>query len=163
MIRRRPPPPEVCPSVIRRGYEFAFEIDGLRIQAGGSAFTGQEWVYLNGERISQRRNRSAICQHDFVRDGRQYRIEFEMIKGFQGALACRLYRDGTLCKLAVATPQHLPWSGPLFGLALIVGLYLTDTGTVDVPWSYYLLTFLAAVILDIGYASRHIRVMELEV
>jgi hypothetical protein len=163
MIRRRRPLPAARPGMVRQGYAFQFELEGLRIQAGGSGFTGREWVCLNGERISQGRNRSRCSQHDFTHEDRQYRIEFELLSPLRGTLVCRLYRDGQLRRLAAATPQHPPWSGPLFGAALITGLYLTDTGTLAVPLTCYLLAFLATLALDIGYASRHIRVVELEV
>ena len=154
---------DLSPPVIRRGYDFLFEFNGLALRACGSSVTGQEYIYVNDDLVSGARNQSQLSTHEFMVEGDRYRVEFQVISKIEGVLVCRLYCNDKLARLFAAKPQQPPLVGPLGGIILFLALLINDTTTIQVSWIFVLALLAALIVISQVYAMRHIKIMELEV
>ncbi len=153
----------VSSPVIRNGYNFHFEFNGMSFRAGGSSVSGKEFVYVNDELVSSKRSQSTLSEHEFSVDGHNYKLEFEVLDKVKGELACRLYCDEKMVKLFAARPKRLFFTKPLFGVSVIVALLIHDNVITRLPMSYVLAFIALLVVIEIVYPMRHIWIMELEV
>ncbi len=149
--------------VIRKGYDFHFDYNGLAFRAGVSAITGREYVYVNEALVSTKKSRAELSTHDFTVSGTPYRIEFEVLSKVNASLACRLYCNNTLVKLFAATPKRLWLTKPLFAAGIILALLIHDAVVTAIPMTPVLAGLAALLALDVSYPMRHIQVMELGV
>ena len=150
-------------SVVRNGYDFQFEFNGLSFRAGGSSATGKEYVYVNDELVSEKRSMSVLSEHEFSLNNHNYKVEFEVLDKLKGELACRLYCDGKMVKLFAASPKRLFITKPLFAISVIVALLIHDGVISSIPMSYVLAFIGVLISIDVSYPMRHIFIMELEV
>ena len=153
----------VSKPVIRNGYDFRFEFNGLSFRAGGSSVSGKEFVYVNDELVSSKRSQSTLSEHEFSLNDNHYKLEFEVLDKAKGELACRLYCDDKLVKLFAARPKRLFITKPLFAISFIVALLIHDGVITRLPMSYVLAFIAVIVVIEIVYPMRHIWIMELEV
>jgi hypothetical protein len=153
----------VSKSVIRNGYNFHFEFDGLSFRAGGSSVSGKENVYVNDELVSSKRSMTTLSEHKFSVNGNNYKLEFEVLDKSKGELACRLYCEDKLVKLFAARPKRLFITKPLFAISVIVALLIHDDVITSLPMSYVLGFIAVLVAIEVIYPMRHIWIMELEV
>jgi hypothetical protein len=152
----------VSKPVIRNGYDFRFEFNGLSFRAGGSSVSGKETIYVNDELVSSHRSMSTLSEHEFSIDGNNYKLEFEVLDKSKGELACRLYCEDKMVKLFAAHPKRLFITKPLFGISVIVALLIHDSVITSLPLSYVLGFMALLVVIDVVYPIRHIWIMELE-
>ncbi len=81
---------------LRKGYRFYFTDNDDSIVAYGSALSGKEIVYLNGQVVSEIRSIRRSSEHHFSQNGINYRLRFTMTDLIRGTLECELYRDDEL-------------------------------------------------------------------
>ncbi|MBL1140807.1 MAG: hypothetical protein HND53_02145 [Proteobacteria bacterium] len=153
----------VSSPVIRNGYDFQFEFNGLSFRGGGSPLSGKEFVYVNDDLVSSKRSRSTLSKHEFSVDGNNYKLEFEVLDKSKGELACRLYYEDKLVKLFAAHPKRLFITKPLFAISVIVALLIHDDIITSLSLSYVLGFMALLVAIEVIYPLRHIWIMELEV
>ena len=149
--------------VIRNGYDFQFEFNGLSFRAGGSSASGKEYVYVNDELVSSKRSQSTLSEHAFSYNDNHYRLEFEVLNKLKGELACRLYCDDKLAKLFAARPKRLFLTKPVFAISFIVAFLIHDGIITRLPMNYVLAFIAMIVVIEVVYPMRHILIMELEV
>ncbi|MBL1140799.1 MAG: hypothetical protein HND53_02100 [Proteobacteria bacterium] len=153
----------VSKPIIRNGYKFQFEFNGLSFRAGGSSVSGKEAVYVNDELVSSKRSQSTLSEHEFSVDGNNYKLEFEVLDKSKGELACRLYCEDKLVKLFASHPKRLFFTKPLFGISVIVALLIHDDIITSLSLSH-VFSFMAVLLaIEVIYPMRHIWIMELEV
>ncbi len=153
----------VSTPVIRNGYDFQFEFNGLSFRAGGSSATGKEYVYVNDELISEKRSMSKLSEHPFAINNHNYKVEFDVLDKAKGELACRLYCEGKMVKLFAAHPKRLFITKPLFAISVFVALFILDGIITSLAMSYVLAFMAGLLVIDVVYPLRHIWIMELEV
>lgn len=81
--------------ILRNGYRFTFEEQGMEIKCWGSAFTGKEKVLLNGNLVSELRTvtkRQTV--HNFKVGDSTYEVELTVVSMLTGELHCVLIKDG---------------------------------------------------------------------
>jgi hypothetical protein len=149
--------------VIRNGYHFNFEFNGLFFRTGGSSTTGKEYVYVNDELMSEKRSRSILSEHSFSINNHHYKVEFEVLDKAKGELACRLYCDDKLVKLFAARPKRLFFTKPFFAISIIVALLIYDGVITGISLRDVLGFAGLLVAIDVIYPLWHIWIMELEV
>ncbi|NRA62386.1 MAG: hypothetical protein HRU25_16095 [Psychrobium sp.] len=92
-----------------QGFRFHFEDDGREIIATGSAFTGKEEIFVNGENVSDKRTVKVSSTHHFTIDEDQYELEFHMVKILTSELDCILIKNGTHLKTLKFQAIKSPW------------------------------------------------------
>ena len=81
-----------------RGYWFAFSDGNAEISAGGSAITGIEYIYVNGELVSEKRSLAKTSKHSFVIGDTNYEIVFHVINMLKSTMECSLLKNGEIVK-----------------------------------------------------------------
>jgi len=148
---------------VRRGFEFVFNINNDEIRAGGSMFSGSEYVYLNDKLISQTKTQDTLSSHEFIINNENYRIEFEIINKLTGVLCCRLYINNNQKRVMVATPLKSWFAGPLIFVIVLGGLILNDIYSLNLPIYYLIIILALATIAEIIYRYNHIQITDVSV
>jgi hypothetical protein len=73
---------------------FIFRDGETEIAAHGSAITGQERIFVNGELISEKRSISKTSEHQFSVNANIYKVIFLVPHILKGKLECSLIKDG---------------------------------------------------------------------
>lgn len=154
---------DIAPPILRKGYDFRFDYNGLAFRAGGSSVTGKEYVRVNDKLVSSKKNRASLSQHDITIEGNDYRIEFEVLSKTEASLACRLYCNNILVKLFAANPKRLRFTRPLFAVCIVLALLINDSVITAIPLGSVLALIAALVAIEIIYPMCHIRIVELAV
>ena len=87
---------------------FHFQDAGREIIATGTIFTGKEQVFVNGNKISNKRNMKFSSTHDFVIEEDKYEIEFKMVNFLANEIDCILIKNGTHLKTLKFQPLKKP-------------------------------------------------------
>lgn len=81
--------------VFKEGYRFQFELEDVAIECWGSALTGKEIVYIDGESVSEQRSIfSRQSLHKFQHNGDSYEVEYNVVKMMGGEVHCILIKNG---------------------------------------------------------------------
>jgi hypothetical protein len=72
-----------------------FDVDGITIEAGGSRWSGREYVRVEGRVVSERRSIGFSSRHRFSHGGHAYEVLFS-IQSMAGRMLVLLYRDGSV-------------------------------------------------------------------
>ena len=83
---------------ITNGFSFAFKEGNTEITAGGSVFTGKEYVYVNDDLVSQKKSYSKNSKHPFAFDNNNYEIQFLVTNILKGRMECSLLKNDKLIK-----------------------------------------------------------------
>ncbi len=78
----------------RHGYWFYFDIEGIKITAFGSAFSGKEIIFIDDDIVSECRSYRVSNGHKFEYQGSQYEVRFTMQNILTGNLICEVFKDG---------------------------------------------------------------------
>jgi len=156
----RPPATEID---IPTGYNFKFNIDGIEIKAGGSSFSGKEYVYLNNRLVSETRTHRKNSAHEFTLDGASYKIEFKMLNMIKGTLACSLFKDDILVKQYLATPRIIKDPGLVIGVVAAGILLFALADSFDLPIWVFGIAFIVAILVAQNHAIQHIEIKEVEI
>jgi len=161
-IRENPYKPPEAKIETTGGYNFSFNIDGIEIKAGGSSFSGKEYVYVNNELISETRTRKMNSGHEFTHNNINYKIEFEVINFLKGHIAFRIYRNDTLTKLYIAAPQI---NDPVIAIGVMIYAlaFLFGTEHMDLPWWAFWVALTPSVPVIMYHGLKHIEIRELEI
>lgn len=118
---------------LKHGYWFYFDDEGTQIAAHGSALSGKEAVFIDGEIASTKRSFSRKSTHDFQYQEHYYQVVFFMESMLKGTLSCSLYKDGNLVSATKKsyTTKNFPLKsfligtaiGAVFGYLLILFMY----------------------------------------
>jgi hypothetical protein len=79
---------------LSKGFWFIFRDGERQISAHGSAITGQEQIFVNGELISEKRSLSKTSEHQFTVNENIYKVIFFVPQILQGKMECSLIKDG---------------------------------------------------------------------
>jgi len=79
---------------LTNGFWFYFDVGEDQIAVHGSAWSGKEVVYFNDDPISETRNVKFRSEHEFKKNGKQYKIIFLVESMLKSNLRCALYVDG---------------------------------------------------------------------
>ncbi len=80
------------------GIRFVFFENENNIAIIGSAFSGKESVYFNGQVVSEKRNLKKNSKHQFTINNDEYEIEFTVPEIMKGKIECSLYINGRVIK-----------------------------------------------------------------
>ena len=83
---------------IIKGVWFIFQEEGHTIKVWVSSFSGKEKVYLNNELVSDKRSVGLKSEHDFMIDGVNYSVHFEVKNLIKGKLLCSLVKNKIIIK-----------------------------------------------------------------
>lgn len=103
------------------GYWYYFDIDGIKITAFGSGFSGKEIIYVNDDIVSEKRNYKFHSSHRIEVDGRHFEVSFEMKSMVTGELICCLFENGNL--IATETRAYIQ-GNMLSNKWTLLGLFL---------------------------------------
>lgn len=106
---------------LTQGYWFYFDDEGTQIAAHGSALSGKEIVFIDGEIASTKRSFRRKSNHDFEYKGRNYQIVFFMESILNGTLYCSLYKAGELLSTTSKSYSMKTFSWKTFLTAMAVG------------------------------------------
>lgn len=71
---------------LQLAFTFTFEHDGHTIVANASSLSGKEVITVDGIEVSRKRNLGLRSRHQFVVDGKEYTLRFDV----NGFLLCRV-------------------------------------------------------------------------
>ena len=80
--------------LIRKGYIFIFRDGDNEIEAHGSAYSGKETIYYNGDIVSEKRSMSFTSRHPFSVGEKSYRVTFGITSYLRGGVECSLHKNG---------------------------------------------------------------------
>lgn len=106
---------------LKHGYWFYFDDKGTQIAAHGSALSGKETVFIDGEIASTKRSLSRKSTHDFQYKGHNYQIVFFMGSVLKGTLSCSLYKEGELVTATTKSYSTQTFRWKIFFAAMAVG------------------------------------------
>lgn len=106
---------------LKHGYWFYFDHEGTQIAAHGSALSGQETVFMDGEVASTKRSFSRKSTHDFQYQGHNYQVVFFMESMLTGTLSCSLYKEGEFVSSTTKSYSMKAFSWTTFLTAMAVG------------------------------------------
>jgi hypothetical protein len=106
---------------LTNGYWFYFDEDGTQIVAHGSAFSGNEAVFIDGEMVSSKRSFKRKSSHDFQYKGHDYQVAFFMQSMLTGTLNCSLYKEGELVSSTTKSYSMKTFNWKTFFTAMAVG------------------------------------------
>ncbi len=81
-------------SLISKGYNFKFNVEGHEVHGWGSAKSGKEKVYLDGNLISSKWGLTKKSVHQFEVNNVSYEMEFNVVSLLTGELHCILIKNG---------------------------------------------------------------------
>ena len=83
---------------VTKGFWFVFE-DGINaIVAGGSGISGNEYIYVNGNLVSEQKSYSKISKHSFEVDNNSYEVDFFVPEILKGKIECTLSKNNKAIK-----------------------------------------------------------------
>ncbi len=85
---------------ITQGYWFFFDIDGKKVAAHGSSWSGRELVFIDDELVSDKRNYRFNSEHKFKIGERDCRLQFKVTNWLTGELVCSLFEEDALLATA---------------------------------------------------------------
>jgi uncharacterized membrane protein len=91
---------------LSKGFWFIFRDGEREIAAHGSAISGQERIFVNGELISEKRSLSKTSEHQFTVGNNTYIVMFLVPQILQGKMECSLIKDGRCIQAFRTYPQH---------------------------------------------------------
>jgi hypothetical protein len=77
-----------------KGFWFIFRDGDREIAAHGSALSGRERIFVNGQLVSEKRSLSMTSRHQFSWEENMYEIMFHIPRILAGRMECSLMKDG---------------------------------------------------------------------
>lgn len=77
-------------------YHFEFEHNGHTVTAKASSLTGKEEILVDTVSVSKKRNLGLSSRHEFVVDGTQYELHFNVTGFLFCRVECSLMADGNV-------------------------------------------------------------------
>ena len=93
---------------LTKGIWFVFRDNENTIIACGSVFSGKEYVYTNGELLSEKRSMKKRSEHYFKIDQTDYKAVFDVQNILTGRMICTLFRGNEIVKELLARSQFHP-------------------------------------------------------
>ena len=106
---------------LTQGYWFYFDDEGTQIAAHGSALSGKENVFIDGEIASTKRSFKRKSTHDFQYKGHNYQVVFFMESILTGTLSCSLYKNAELISATTKSYAMKTFNWQIFLTAMAVG------------------------------------------
>lgn len=106
---------------LKHGYWFYFDDEGTQIAAHGSAISGKETVFVDGEIASTKRSLGRKSTHDFQFKGLNYQIVFFMESIFTGTLSCSFYKNAELISATTKSYSLKTFNWKTFLTSMAVG------------------------------------------
>ncbi len=103
-----------------KGFWFIFEHENHEIKVGGSAISGKEWVYVDGELQSETRNLKKESIHKININGEELSIVFLVTSIIKGDLEVSL-----IYKKKIIKKYKTVYTGKFFSKKLLVALGLS--------------------------------------
>lgn len=107
--------------VLKDGYRFEFKDGDDTIECWGSGKSGDESVFVNGEKVSGFRNlfkRKSL--HTFQHKGHDYEVEFNMVSIIRAELHCILIKDGVHFQTKKFVPTTIATNKPMSVKTLLI-------------------------------------------
>jgi len=111
-------------SIFKNGYWFYFDLDGVKITAFGSAWTGKEVIFAGEEIVSLKRSFRKLSEHIIQVDTDQYRIQFVTINIWTGELSCQLFKNDVHLQTLTKAFLSAGWTKKHVGILFITGFIL---------------------------------------
>lgn len=108
--------------LVRKGYIFSFRDGDNEIEAQGSAITGKEKVYFNGDIVSEKWNWSFTSRHQFMVGENSYRVTFGITSYLRGGVECSLHKNGRKLGHEEQIMYQGSWAKILTTLFLFMGV-----------------------------------------
>lgn len=88
---------------------FEFEVDGKKLKAIGSSFSGKERVFIDDVLVSEKRSYAKNSRHNFKVGDKDYIVEFKLPNLLKAELFCNVYINEQLIagKVATMNAKHL--------------------------------------------------------
>jgi len=124
---------------LKDGFWYEFTDGDDEIAVHGSAWSGQETIYFNDEKVAEKRNLTSLKEeHIFEKDGHTYRVQLITTSLLKMQVMCQVWKDdvmlGSQTKglITKVDSRKLFWGGLLFvlaffGLGYIVGAIAAGT------------------------------------
>lgn len=106
---------------LKHGYWFYFEDEGTQIVAHGSALSGKEAVFIDGEIASTKRSFKRKSSLEFQCQGHNYQVVFFMESILTGTVSCSLYKEGELVSSTTKSYTTKTFYWKTFFTAMAVG------------------------------------------
>jgi len=123
---------------ITKGYWFYFQDGENEIAVFGSGWSGKEIVYFNDDPVSEDRNIRFKSTHEFTKNGKHYRIVYEVVSMMTGEVNCQLFIDDVLTdeqnKAVVVKKGKAGWGTILF--MFLVGMAFGYTAVNLIMWLF---------------------------
>jgi hypothetical protein len=123
-----------------KGYWFIFKDGDQLIAANGSALTGQERIFVNGQLVSKKRTLNLTSIHSFSWEENVYDVKFYMPRLLAGKLDCSLTKNGVLIECLKTSYKFKSRIPKIISAAVVGGLLGFFT-------AYYYLPFWPLIIL----------------
>jgi len=79
-----------------KGYWWHFEDGDDDITVHCSTFSGQEWVYINDELVSENLGLTFNSRHEFIYEGANYILELKLLRWYAGQMRGSIYKNTQL-------------------------------------------------------------------
>jgi hypothetical protein len=153
------PPTENCVSMTK-GFWFVFKDGNNEIVAGGSAFTGKEFVFFNKELIVQERSMKKTTKHVFFQNNNKYEVVFNVPEIMKGKIECSLYKNDSIIKRYKSHVAHkFSFKTLLVYIALGVAYGLISS-IFKLPFWAAIIFLLSIVVLSVAKTMRRIVIEE---
>lgn len=144
------------------GYNFLFDIDDTQIHAGGSSYSGKEYVYINDQLVSSQRSYRYNTGHEFHYQGIDYQIQFSVVSALKGEIECRLYRNHELVQVKLASPY---FNDPriYISILLYIVIYVFTSTHVLLPWWAFFVGMTPLIAAAHYFSITQMRITEIEI
>ncbi len=137
--------PQESKGSFKEGIWFVFQHLGFTIVAGGK-INGKEFVYVNGELVSEKRSIKTNSKHHFSYSNSNYSVNFKVNNMFTSNMDCSLICNGEKVKTLNARLIFYPkqYAIQLFfylSIFVIIGFAFSFF-----EWPFYLLIFAVPII-----------------